>query len=104
ARSSDHGTIPEIESRGDDDHPGDPFGVQRGVWEPGAPHFRWPNRVDGKHRPRNNDRNTTCRVTVQSLIQDIGYAVRILMKNHGFTAVAVLTLALGIGATTAIYS
>jgi putative ABC transport system permease protein len=40
----------------------------------------------------------------ETVLQDVRFGLRVLWKNPGFTAVVVLTLALGIGASTAIYS
>jgi predicted permease len=41
---------------------------------------------------------------VESILKDVRYGLRILFRNPGFSAIAVLTLGLGIGANTAIFS
>jgi hypothetical protein len=60
--------------------------------------------IGGVEHLKEECRDARAGSVLETMLQDIRYGVRVLLKNPGFASIAIITLALGIGVNTAIFS
>src|ERR1043165_2769172 len=66
---------------------------------------RWAGmQLGGVEQLKEQVRAVSAGYLIETFLRDIRYAIRMLLKHKGFTAVAICALAVGVGANTAIFS